>query len=414
MAAPALTRALALIAALVLACTSTTTTPPSASPTLTFTATRTEAPSSGSPTRPPTPTPSPRIGPAVVANVKVLLSGLEIPWAVELAPDGRLFFTERPGRVRVARFDGSGATLEPQPWATVSVRAVPKDEEAGLLGLALDPEFATNGFVYLYYSYLAQGRITNRVTRMRDANGVGVEEKVLLDGIAGSADHDGGRIKFGPDGKLWVTTGDGEVPSRAQDRNSPNGKVLRLNKDGTAAAGNPIDGNDVFTLGHRNVQGIAFQPVSQAVFVTEHGPSAAFPNCCNDEVNRLFPAANYGWPTVFGQAQDPRFVSPLATSGRTETWAPSGATFLTHPGPLYGSFVFATLRGEHLHRIVFVAGPPDSLLVGFEEKLLGGEYGRLRDVYELPSGQLLVLTNNRDGRGRPSKDDDRMLLVTLE
>jgi glucose/arabinose dehydrogenase len=286
-------------------------------------------------------------------------------------------------------------------------------EEDGLLGLALDPEFARNGFVYLYYSYTSSGRVQNRVVRMRDADGVGVEEKVLLDGIAGSANHDGGRLKFGPDGKLYITTGDGEVEARAQDTGSYNGKVLRLNPDGTIPSDNPFPSSAIWSYGHRNVQGIAWQPDTDVLYETEHGPSGIFPACCNDEVNRIVRGGNYGWPTVVGQPHDPRFVDPLATSGRTDTWAPSGATFLQHAGPLRGSFVFATLRGQHLHRIVFVPGPPDSIVVAFEERLLENQYGRLRDVFELPSGQLLVLTNNRDGRGRPSSTDDRILLVTL-
>ena len=166
----------------------------------------------------------------------------------------------------------------------------------------------------------------------------------------------------------------------------------------------------MWSFGHRNVQGIAFHPDTGALYESEHGPSGFFPACCNDEVNLIEKGKNYGWPTVIGQPHDARFVDPLATSGRTDTWAPSGATFLAHVGPLRGSFVFATLRGQHLHRIVF---GPDGKSVAFEERLLENQYGRLRDVFELPSGQLLVLTSNRDGRGRPTREDDRILLVTL-
>lgn len=370
----------------------------------------TPATSTRAPTPSPSPTPSPRIGPAVVQSVAVLVSGLEIPWAVDRAPDGRLFVTERPGRVRVVRFDGTTATLEPEPWATVPAR-VSSNTERGLLGLALDPDFAKNGFVYLYYSYRGPGTTTlNRLVRMRDAGGVGVEETVLIDGIPGSEQHDGGRIKFGPDGKLYVATGDGEVPSRAQDANSPNGKVLRVERDGTAPADGPFPGSAVWSLGHRNVQGLAFHPDTRRLYETEHGPSGLVPFCCQDEVNLIEPGKNYGWPTVTGQAGDARFVDPIVWSGRADTWAPSGATFLAAPGPLRGSFLFAALRGQHLHRVVF---GPDGRTVAFEERLLANQYGRLRDVFELPSGQLLVLTSNRDARGRPVPTDDRILLVTL-
>jgi glucose/arabinose dehydrogenase len=376
----------------------TASTPATAAPTAT-----------ASPTPTPSPTPSPRIGPAVVVEVKVLLSGLEIPWAVDLAPDGRLFITERTGKIRVARLEGTTATLQAAPWATVQVSATP-NAERGMLGLALDPDFAKNGFVYLYYTYRSGGANLNRLVRMRDANGVGVEETVLLDSIPGSDSHDGGRVKFGPDGKLYVTVGDGEVEARAQDNGSPNGKVLRVNSDGTPASGNPFGGSPVWSFGHRNPQGIAWHPDTGAMYETEHGPSGFFPACCQDEVNFIDKGKNYGWPVVTGQPHDPRFVDPIVWSGRTDTWAPSGATFLAHVGPLRGSFLFATLRGTHLHRVVF---GPDGKSVLFEERLLENTYGRLRDVFELPSGQLLVLTNNRDGRGRPVPTDDRVLLVTL-
>lgn len=354
--------------------------------------------------------PGPRSGPALVQSVTTIVTGLEIPWAVDLAPDGRLFVTERAGRVRIVRLQGSTATLQAEPWATLPARAS-ANTERGLLGIALDPRFAQNGFVYLYYSYRGPGTTTlNRLVRMRDANGVGVEESVLLDGIPGSEQHDGGRVRFGPDGKLYLTTGDGEVPGRAQDTSSPNGKILRLNADGSIPSDDPFPGSAAWSYGHRNVQGIAFHPDTGSLYETEHGPSGLVPLCCQDEVNRIERGKNYGWPAVTGQPHDARFVDPLTWSGRTDTWAPSGATFLTHAGPLRGSFIFATLRGRHLHRVVF---GPDGNSVLFEERLLADQFGRLRDVFELPSGQLLVLTSNRDGRGGPLPADDRILLVTL-
>ncbi|TMC69303.1 MAG: PQQ-dependent sugar dehydrogenase, partial [Chloroflexi bacterium] len=357
----------------------------------------------------PTPTPSPRIGAAVVENVQLVASGLRAPWAVDIAPDGRLFVTERAGQVRIVRL-GPGGGLRADPWATVPASTSP-DGEKGLLGIALDPSFATDGFVYLYYSYAVPGGATrNKLVRMRDVNDRGVEETILLDGIPGSANHDGGRVKFGPDGKLYVTTGDAENGANAQNPNTLAGKILRLNKDGSIPSDNPTAGSAVWSLGHRNVQGIAWHPDTGALYETEHGPSNLFPDCCNDEVNLIVPGGNYGWPTVRGSPGDPRFRDPLLDSGRVETWAPSGATFATKPGPLRGSFLFAALRGQHLHRVVF---GPDGRTVLFQEKLLANQYGRLRDVFEIASGEFLVLTSNRDGRGQPAADDDRVLLVTL-
>ena len=357
----------------------------------------------------PSPTPSPRAGAAVVENVQLIAGGLVAPWAMDLAPDGRLFVTERPGRVRIIQL-GQGGGLRADPWATLPVAQRPGTEK-GLLGIALDPSFAQNGFVYLYYSYAASGGTRNRVVRMRDQAGRGTEETVLLDGIPGSDSHDGGRLRFGPDGKLYVTTGDAENGANAQSTATPAGKTLRINKDGSIPADNPFAGSPVWSLGHRNVEGIAWHPDTGALYATEHGPSNLFPDCCHDEVNLIVAGANYGWPTVRGIAGDGRFRDPLVESGGVETWAPSGATFLTRPGPLRGSFVFGTLRGQHLHRIVF---GPDGKTVVYQEKLLTNQYGRLRDVFEIGSGELLVLTSNRDGRGSPAADDDRVLLVTLK
>ena len=356
----------------------------------------------------PTPTPSPRLGPAVVENVQLIAGGLEVPWAVDLAPDGRLFVTERPGRVRIVKL-GAGGGLQAEPWARVPARANP-DSERGLLGIALDPDFATSGVVYLYYSYTSTGGGTlNRLVRLRDQGGKGVDETTLLDNIPGSSNHDGGRIRFGPDGKLYVASGDGEQEQRAQDRNSLGGKILRLNKDGSIPSDNPFPGSAVFSFGHRNVQGLAWHPDTKALYATEHGPSGFFPACCNDEVNRIEAGANYGWPIVTGQPNDARFKDPVVWSGRTDTWAPSGAAFATVAGPLRGSLLFSALRGQHLHRVVFAADGK----IAFEERLLVNAYGRLRDVYELSTGEFLILTSNRDGRGRPAQDDDRILLVTL-
>jgi glucose/arabinose dehydrogenase len=357
----------------------------------------------------PAPTPSPRIGAAVVENVQLVASGLRAPWAIDLAPDGRLFVTERAGPVRIVQL-GPGGGLRADPWATLPASSS-NDGEKGLLGMALDPDFASNRFVYLYYSYTAPGGATrNKVVRMRDANDRGVEETILLDGIPGASNHDGGRVKFGPDGKLYVTTGDAETGANAQNPGSLAGKVLRLNKDGSIPSDNPTAGSPVWSLGHRNVQGIAWHPDTGGLYETEHGPSDPFPNCCNDEVNLIVPGGNYGWPTVRGMAGDARFRDPLVDSGRIETWAPSGAAFATKPGPIRGSLLFATLRGQHLHRVVFGA---DGRAVLFQEKLLTNQYGRLRDVFEIASGEFLVLTSNRDGRGLPTADDDRVLLVTL-
>jgi aldose sugar dehydrogenase len=347
-----------------------------------------------------TPPPDSALRPANV-GVQALASGLVAPWSLDLAPDGRVFFTERPGRIRVIQ---NGA-VQPQPWATIRVTQQ-AGSEWGLLGIAVDPDFASNHFVYVYYT--APGGGPNRVVRMRDDNGAGVMDQVLVDGIPAGGNHNGGRLKFGPDGKLWATTGEsGDMPL-SQSLSSLGGKIIRIEKDGSVPGDNPFPGSYIWSYGHRNVEGLAWHPQG-GLYATEHGPSSAPPNCCHDEVNLIQPGVNYGWPLVFGIAHDARFADPLLESGASTTWAPTGAAFIS-AGPLKDSMLFTGLQSKALQRVVFGA---DGRTVVFQEQLLKGQYGRLRDVVEAPDGSFYVLTSNRDGRGSPTDDDDRILRVTL-
>ncbi len=334
-------------------------------------------------------------------GVETLATGLRAPWALDFAPDGRIFFTERVGRIRIMQ---NGAVV-PQPWATLEVTEQ-AGSEWGLLGLVLDPDFASNHFVYVYYT--APGGGPNRIVRMRDQGGAGVVDKVLLDGIPAASNHSGGRLRFGPDGKLYATAGDASNPPNAQDLGSLGGKILRLEKDGSVPADNPFRGSYVWSFGHRNPEGLAWHPEG-GLYETEHGPSSAPPFCCHDEINLIQPGGNYGWPAVYGIAHDGRFTDPLLESGGGSTWAPTGATFITS-GALRGSMLFTGLQSRALHRVVFGA---DGRTVVFQEQLLKGQFGRLRDVELAPDGSFYVLTSNRDGRGSPTPEDDRILRVVL-
>ena len=331
--------------------------------------------------------------------MEVVASGLQVPWSLTFAPDGRLFFTERTGAVRVIQ----NGQLLPEPWAVLPAARL---GEGGLLGLALDPQFATNGFVYLYYTYRdSQGEAWNRLSRLVERDGKGTEETVLLDRIPASGIHNGGRVKFGPDGKLYVTTGDAADRSLAQSLDSLAGKILRLNPDGSIPLDNPFPGSPVYSYGHRNPQGLAWHPVTGKLYATEHGPSA------HDEVNILEPGNNYGWPNLSGQGGAPQFRDPIIESGGS-TWAPSGATFYTGGRLLpdwQGSLFYAALRGSHLHRLAL--GGPDFSQVQESEELFDGEFGRLRDVVQGPDGLLYFSTSNRDGRGSPQSADDRILRI---
>jgi glucose/arabinose dehydrogenase len=319
-------------------------------------------------------------------KVETVAPGLEVPWALALAPDGRLFVSERPGRIRVVR----DRRLEPEAVAVLPVAAV---GEGGLMGLALDPQFSENGHLYACYTARKRGALVNRVVRLTLAGGKAGGERVLLDDMPGASTHDGCRVKFGPDGKLYVTMGDAAEPELAQRRDSPAGKILRLNRNGTIPPDNPFPGSPIYSLGHRNPQGLAWDRAGR-LFAAEHGPSG------HDEVNRILAGRNYGWPEARGATGDQRYVDPVIES-KSDTWAPSGIAFVGD------ELIVAGLRGQRLLRVALT---PD-LAVARVTTLLGGTYGRLRDVVVGPDGALYVTTSNRDGRGSPAPDDDRILRV---
>jgi glucose/arabinose dehydrogenase len=235
----------------------------------------------------------------VTPSVDVVATGLDTPWALAFAPDGRIFVTERAGRIRIVK-DGA---LQPEPWMTLQVAEV---SEAGLLGLAIDPNFAENRYVYVAYTYRSGGGLANRLARLREdpATGKGVADKVLIDNVPGANNHDGGRVKFGPDGKLYWTMGDAQNMASAQNRGSLNGKILRLNPDGSVPTDNPFPNSYVYSFGHRNPQGLAWQPGTGRLYETEHGPSGE-KGCCRDEVNFIEAGKNYGWPTATGSDTQP-------------------------------------------------------------------------------------------------------------
>jgi glucose/arabinose dehydrogenase len=339
-------------------------------------------------------------------KIEVLVGGLDTAWAVDFAPDGRIFITERPGRIRVVE----GGQLRAEPWMTLDVAAV---GEAGLMGLALDPQFGQNRFVYVAYTYrTANGRLQNRLVRLREdqKTGKGSLDKVLIDNVAGSNNHDGGRVKFGPEGKLYWTMGDAQTTRFAQDLRSLNGKILRLNSDGTIPTDNPFANSYVYSYGHRNPQGLAWQPKTQRLYSTEHGPSG-FQGCCRDEVNYIEPGKNYGWPEIRGDETREGMVPPIINAGTSETWAPAGAAFVSR-GPWTGSLLFTGLRGQTLYRVVL--DPNDPRKVVKFERLLYRQFGRLRDIVEGPDGNLYLLTSNRDGRGSPKDDDDRVIRLSFK
>lgn len=328
--------------------------------------------------------------------VEPVITNLEIPWSMAFAPDGRLFVTERPGRVRI--FDITSRSSE----LALTLDDVYAEGEAGLLGLALDPQFAQNRLVYLYYSArrTSSGAV-NRVVRYRESGSRLGERVVLLDGIPAAQIHDGGRIRFGPDSLLYFTAGDAANTGLAQDLGSTAGKILRINGDGTTPRDNPF-GSPIYSFGHRNPQGFDWHPATGDLWAVEHGASG------NDEVNVIDAGANYGWPRIEGSQTMADMRSPLTFYN--PAIAPSGTTF--YRGDRFPRFVnnlfVGTLRGAHLLRLV-----PDgaSRRILSQEALLSGRFGRIRDVTVGPDGYMYLCTNNRDGRGAPAPTDDRILRI---
>ena len=336
-------------------------------------------------------------------RVETVVAGLEVPWAIVFAPDGRMFFTERPGRVRVFE-DGK---LRPQPLATI--QDVEARSESGLMGLALHPQFAANHLLYLSYAYDVSGGQRVRVVRFRETGNTLTDRTLIIENIPAGQFHAGCRLRFGPDGKLYITTGDATSREIAQQLDSLGGKILRLNDDGTVPADNPfVDQKsarpEIFSYGHRNPQGIDWQPGSNLLFETEHGPSGFDGPGGGDEVNLVERGKNYGWPIVHHQQAREGLESPLLEY--TPAVAPASGIFYRGNAlaAFKGNYFFGCLRGERIIRVVL-----DGRRVVSQESLLQGKYGRIREVAEGPDGALYFSTSNKDGRGNPARDDDRIL-----
>lgn len=346
-------------------------------------------------------------GAAVQFRIETVAANLEVPWSIVFAPDGRMFFTERPGRIRVFE----QGRLRPEPLATL--QDVEPSGESGLMGLTLHPQFASNRLLYLAYAYRDQKQQLVRVVRYRETGtGLG-ERKLIIEAIPAAQYHAGTRLRFGPDAKIYITTGDATDRNLAQRLDSLAGKTLRLNDDGTAPPDNPFVNQpnarpEIYSLGHRNAQGLDFQPGTNLMFQTEHGPSGFDGPGGGDEVNIVERGKNYGWPTVHHREARAGMESPLLEY--TPALAPASGMFYRGTAaasgfPQFrGNFFFGNLRGECIVRVVL-----DGRRVVSQERLLEKQYGRIRDITEGPDGAIYFSTSNRDGRGTPAKDDDRIL-----
>lgn len=342
----------------------------------------------------------------VVVRVRTLAAGLDTPWDIVLGPDGQLWVAERGGRI--SRIDpATGART------TAGTLTVTESGESGLLGIAFHPDAAQGQpFLYAMHSYTTGGAIRNRLVRMRVTNGTLGAPEPLLQDIPGGVVHDGSRVLVGPDRLLYVTTGDAGTGDLAQNRASTAGKVLRLTLDGAPAPGNTAGA--AWTLGHRNPQGLAFHPRTGLLYASEHGAAD------NDEINLLRAGANYGWPTVRGRcdgdagAAESAFCQANAVAEPLITWtptiAPAGLAVYDHARiPQWrNGLLLATLKDATLWRLALSA---DGSAITGSTPLYRRQFGRLRSILVGPNGQVYLGTSNRDGRGSPSADDDRILVL---
>ncbi|MCI2421741.1 PQQ-dependent sugar dehydrogenase [Saccharopolyspora sp. K220] len=318
---------------------------------------------------------------ASAAEATPVATGLEIPWGLTFLPDSSALFTQRDTGQIMSWKDGQVTEVQRIEDSQ------PTDGEGGLMGLAASPNFESDQTVFIFYSTAED----NRIAKLR----LGEAPQPILTGIRKNQYHNGGRLAFGPDGMLYATTGDAQDPDSSQDVNSLNGKILRMTPDGAPAPGNPFGDSLVYSMGHRNPQGLAWDGAGR-LFSAELGQNTW------DEVNRIDAGKNYGWPVCEGQCGNDQFVDPLVTWPTAEA-SPSGLAI--HQGAVY----VAALRGQRLWQIPL----NDDGTLGQPTALFQGEFGRLRTVLPAPDGTLWVTTSNRDNNGVPVPDDDRILSVTF-
>jgi glucose/arabinose dehydrogenase len=316
---------------------------------------------------------------------EVVTENLEVPWSIEKL-ENTFYLTERAGnivKIENGVIERQSVELEKE-LATAS--------EAGLLGFVLAPDFPESNLAYAYYTYEDSSGQFNRIVTLRWEDNVWREESLLLDKIPSGSYHHGGRLKIGPDGKLYATAGDASESDIAQDPNSLGGKILRMNLDGSIPSDNPFPNSYVYSYGHRNPQGMTWSP-DGTFYASEHG------NDANDEVNKIEPGQNYGWPIIEGYEEQQGMVSPLFTSGDEDqaTWAPSGMDY--HDGKLY----VATLRGSAVLEFDLETGEQREVITGL---------GRIRDVL-IEDNSLYFISNNTDGRGTPRENDDKLYRISL-
>lgn len=346
------------------------------------------------------PTPEP-VSPSnpVPYELETFAENLRVPWSMVFTSGERVLVTERPGRVRLIE----NGVLQPEP-----IRVFPEvsnQAEEGLMGLTLDPDYPNNKFIYLCLAYERGTARQNKVIRVTDAGSSLGQDTVILDNIPTAEFHAGCRVKFGPDGMLYITTGDARQPKLAQELSSLAGKILRINADGSIPADNPFANSPIYSYGHRNPQGLDWHPETGALIASEHGPSGLDGPGGGDEINLIKQKSNYGWPVVSHEKSQAGMDDPLLVF--TPAIAPAASLF--YRGSVFPQFTnhyfVGMLKGTGILHITFDAAGEK---ITDYETLSGIEVGRVRDIVEGPDGYIYFTTSNQDGRGRPLPGDDKI------
>lgn len=336
------------------------------------------------------------------STIEPFVTDLEVPWSIVFTSANRILVNERPGRLRVVN-DGK---LEPEPLMTFS--EVSSGSEEGLMGLTLDPWYGENKFIYLSYAYEKDGDLVVKVVKYKD-NGTNITDpQLIFDNIPAAKYHAGCRIKFGPDGKLYITTGDAGERKFAQDLSKLHGKILRINSDGSIPTDNPFANSPVWSYGHRNPQGIDWVAGTDIMWQTEHGPSGFDGPGGGDEVNVIVKGKNYGWPDVSHTDSKEGMVSPVLVFTPAEAPA-SGLVYKSGKiAEFKDCFLFGSLRGNG---IIVVKIDPSDRSKAISHSKIATEYGRIRDITEGPDGNIYFSSSNKDGRGSPKKGDDKLYRI---
>lgn len=318
-----------------------------------------------------------------VADIEVMAQDLKIPWEIIFLSSGEMLVTERPGNLLKI---GTDKTV-------IKIQGVEHVGEGGLQGMALHPDFENNNLIYLYLTTKSDDGLINRLERYKLIDNSLSDKKIIINNIPGARFHDGGRIKFGPDKKLYITTGDAGKSDKAQDLNYLGGKILRINDDGSIPQDNPFKNSPIYSYGHRNPQGLTWDDEGN-LWATEHGRSGIKSGL--DELNLIKPGQNYGWPIIQGSEKKENMFDSVIHSGPDITWAPAGAIFWD------GSIFFAGLRGEALYEY--------KIQIQEFKTHFFSNFGRLRAVV-LHGGFIYISTSNTDGRGEERDGDDKIIKI---